>query len=505
MRTVVVWCPDWPLVAARSAGRPSAVLVANTVSACSPAAREEGVRIGQRRREAEATCPGLEIVAHDLAREARAFEAVVTSVARFTPALELSRPGVCALPARGPARYFGGEAALVRLVAEAATTAAHLVDPDSPEARVGVADTPFAARLAARESAVVPPGTTAEWLAPLPLGLLGIPSVSGFLERLGVRTLGELAAMEEGLVSARLGSEGARAHRLASGLDDHALVLDTAHTELGARRELDSPVDSIETLSFVAASLADELVSSLSSAGLSCRLVKVDASTEKGEEISRIWRSDRPFTARDMVDRLRWQLEGWFGSPEPPSAGVISVGLVVGEVAPDRGRQLDLHGDESAPDEALARAVSRMKGLLGHEAVVTAVPTGGRGPAEQVSFVPFGDPSPAVTPRPWPGHLPPPSPSVVYEDPPSVDFTDSGGRPLSVSGRGRLSGRPGRLVTSSGARAVAGWAGPFPFDERWWDPSSHRRRARMQVLLEDGSAHLLALERGTWRMEASYD
>lgn len=500
-----MWCPDWPLVAAGASGHPSAVLVANRVSACSQAARTDGVRIGQRRREAEAACPELVIVANDLSRDARAFEAVITAVARFTPEIELTRPGVCALPARAPSRYFGGESSLTPRLAEAATAAARGIDPASPSARVGIADTPFAARLASREGAIVPPGATAKWLEPLPLGVLGSPAVSQFLERLGVRTLGEFAGMDEGLVSARLGSEGARTHRLARGLDDHCLVLTAASPDLCAQRELDSPVDSIETLAFIGAALADELVSSLSSAGLACRLIRVDARTENDEEVSRSWRADRPFSARDMVDRLRWQLEGWFGSPGGPSAGITSIGLAVGEVTPDRGRQLGLIGGEAAPGDSLERAVSRLKGLLGHDAVGRAVPAGGRGPADQVRFVPFGEPLPDTPPQPWPGRLPSPSPSIVYREPPTVVFTDTAGSPLFVSGRGRLSGRPSQLVLSSAVRGVVAWAGPFPLDERWWDPAAHRRRARMQVLLEDGSAHLLAVEQGVWRMEASYD
>jgi protein ImuB len=52
---------------------------------------------------------------------------------------------------------------------------------------------------------------------------------------------------------------------------------------------------------------------------------------------------------------------------------------------------------------------------------------------------------------------------------------------------------------------VVGWAGPWPIDERWWDPQQARRRARFQVALSDGSAHLLTLEGGRWWIEATYD
>ena len=63
----------------------------------------------------------------------------------------------------------------------------------------------------------------------------------------------------------------------------------------------------------------------------------------------------------------------------------------------------------------------------------------------------------------------------------------------------RLLGDPSR------AEEVTAWAGPWPADERWWDPAAHRRRARIQVVLADGCAHLLSLEAGSWSVEATYD
>src|SRR5579884_612615 len=120
MRTVVVWCPDWPVRASGvGPGRPVAVLHANRVVACSAEARAEGVRIGQRRRQAEAACSGLTVVARDPDRDARAFEPVVAAVAAFCPLVEVIRPGQVAFAARGPARFFGGEPALARLLADA--------------------------------------------------------------------------------------------------------------------------------------------------------------------------------------------------------------------------------------------------------------------------------------------------------------------------------------------------------------------------------------------------
>src|SRR5438094_4197343 len=119
-RTLVVWCPDWPVTAAGfSAAGPVAVLLANRVVACSAAARAGGVRRGVRRRQAEARCPGLQLVPNDPDGEARAFEPVVAAVEAFCPRVEIVRPGVCAVATRGPSRYFGGDESLATRITDA--------------------------------------------------------------------------------------------------------------------------------------------------------------------------------------------------------------------------------------------------------------------------------------------------------------------------------------------------------------------------------------------------
>ena len=82
MRVMVVWCPDWSVVAAleeadRSLRSPAAVLSANVVEVCNGPARAEGVRRGQRRRDAQARCPELVLLPANPDRDARAFEPVL--------------------------------------------------------------------------------------------------------------------------------------------------------------------------------------------------------------------------------------------------------------------------------------------------------------------------------------------------------------------------------------------------------------------------------------------
>jgi protein ImuB len=93
----------------------------------------------------------------------------------------------------------------------------------------------------------------------------------------------------------------------------------------------------------------------------------------------------------------------------------------------------------------------------------------------------------------------------VHPDPVRVELLDTIGQPIGVSGRGGISAGPDTLLLGRDTHRVAAWAGPWPADERWWDPAAHRRRARLQVVTGDGAAHLLALEGGHWHLEATYD
>ena len=52
---------------------------------------------------------------------------------------------------------------------------------------------------------------------------------------------------------------------------------------------------------------------------------------------------------------------------------------------------------------------------------------------------------------------------------------------------------------------IAGWAGPWPADERWWDPPAASSRARFQLVGTDGTAWLVTRDRTGWHLEATYD
>lgn len=508
-RTLVAWVADWPVVAAgRAPGEPAAVVFANRVVACSGAARAEGVVRGLRRREAQARCPGLTVLESDPGRDARAFEPVAAAVAAFAPRVEIVRPGVVAVATRGPSRYFGGDDAFAARVAEAVASA---LPAGAPTCRVGVADGAFTASLAARRGAVVPPGESARFLAPFPVTALDRPELTDLLVRLGLPTLGAFAALPAADVLARFGAHGAVAHRLARGLDERPLVGHDPAPDFAVQVELDPPAIRVDTAAFAAKALADELHRALATRGLACTRVGIEAETEHGERLARLWRADGALTPSAIADRVRWQLDGWVnataGAADRPTGGLVLLRLVPDQVVPDDGRQLGFWGGVSEGDERAARALARVQGMLGPEAVVTAVPSGGRHPAERVTLVPWGDVREPARPSdpPWPGRVPAPSPATVFAPPLTAEVVNEVGAPVGVTGRGAVTAAPVRVSVDGGRWAdVEAWAGPWPADERWWDPAARRRRARFQVVAGDG-AWLLALEGGRWWAEASYD
>lgn len=563
-RTLCLWCPDWPVVALRRFERapldaPVIVMdgegagMGGRVRAASAEARAEGVRRGMRRREAEARCAGALVIAADIGLEARVFEEVARSLDAVTARLAVDRPGLLSFPTRGPVRYFKTE----EVVAAQTLQAVHATG-ESVDARIGVAGSALAAYLAARRTSPVAPVllldapahdsttddlthdlttddlTTQAFLSSRPVAVLsdrGLGELAGLLRRLGIRTLGDLAALPESSVVARFGAEGALAHRLARGLDEGGSALSAPPPDLVETTEMDPPTHRVDIAAFTGRALAERLLDRLAAQGLSLIRVTVEGETEHGERMARVWRFAGPFTAAALTQRIRWQLEAWVGSSpsgtevhEEATAGLTLLRLVPDEVVPARGHQLDFWAGDARAGERAARVLARLQGMLGHDAVVQTFLRGGRTPAERTGLVPFGDAEPATWqgaaltkgpgggpsrkregPAPWPGTVPDPPAALVYDPARPAALVDAGGRPVHVSGRGELSSPPARFTFGDLREAtVEQWSGPWTQDVRPWDPAGRRRCALFQVVA-GGIACLVSVSGGDASVEALYD
>jgi protein ImuB len=152
-------------------------------------------------------------------------------------AVESERAGEAFFVVDGLRGLYGGEAAGVLTAARGAAAL---------EVRIGVAPTRFGAFAAARRGAVVSSRGFRKFLAGLPVsalaGRLDLPpretgDMVETLRRLGIGTLGALAALSPGRVADRFGPPGLRALRLARG-EDSPLRPRRPHEELAAEVEL---------------------------------------------------------------------------------------------------------------------------------------------------------------------------------------------------------------------------------------------------------------------------
>ncbi len=376
---------------------------------------------------------------------------------------------------------------------------------------------------------VVPSGGTAQFLAARPVSVLADQDLAGLLKRLGLGTLGDFAALPARDVTSRFGDAGECAHRLARGLDPRPLAARPPPADLSVAREFDPPEARAEPVVFAAKALAEQLHGGLAARGLTCVRVQIRATWADGRESSRLWRHDGLLSAAGVANRVRWQLDGWRPTPgdrtpgdrtpggrtpgdreaaagQYPEGGVAALRLVPDQVVRAAGQQLALWG-ETVVSDRVARAAMRVQAMLGHEAVLRPVLGGGRDFADQVTPVPFGEKTEPrlAADQPWPGRVIGPAPGVVYPVARETEVTDDAGEIVTVSGRCVVSAAPARLaVPGEPPRRVTGWAGPWPLSERWWDPAAARRRARFQLVTDDGRAWLAVVQDGRWLIEAGY-
>ncbi|APB01438.1 DNA polymerase Y family protein [Nocardia seriolae] len=531
-RVLVVWCPDWPAVAAAAeagveAMRAVAVIADNRVVACTAVARAEGIRRGLRKREAQGRCPDLLVLPEDSDRDARLFEAVVAAVDATVPGVEVLRSGMLALSARGAARFFGSEAAAAERLVDAVAAV-------GVECQVGIADELSTAVFAARRGILVPPGKGAEFLAPMPVSELAVEPVLAapqrvelvdLLHRLGLRRIGDFAALTPAEVSSRFGADAIIAHRCARAVPERPPAARLPAADLTVEHRCDPPIERVDMAAFVGRLLATELHTKLSAAAVACTRLVIHAETEAGEEFSRIWRCAEPLTPDSTADRIRWQLDGWLTRralargranrnadwDSGPDAAVTLLRLEPVEVVSAGALQLGLWGGVGEDEERARRALIRVQGLLGGDAVRMGVLSGGRGPDERITMVTLGDePVPAADPaQPWPGRLPEPAPALVLTHHPKIRLEAADGTPIWVTDRGLFTADPALLHWGSSSWRLTGWAGPWPLDDHWW---THRHgfsaRAQVEIHAEDvrrlRALLLIGYDR-TWHVEGLYE
>ena len=242
--------------------------------------------------------------------------------------------------------------------------------------------------------------------------------------------------------------------------------------------EIDPPADRVDRVAFLARTLADELHRRLGRDGVTCVRVGIEAETEHGEQLLRFWRHEGTLSDAAVADRVRWQLDGWLNgsAANRPSGGITRLALIPDELIAAKGRQLGFWGGETEVDQRAIRVAARLQGQLGADAVLVPEREGGRHPDSQLRLVPAATVEltgrsldPESDTAPWPGVLPAPSPTRVLAEPIPIEVLDECNRRRRHRTRVAV-GIAIRTRRSWQTDRGAALGGPWPIDERWWDP-----------------------------------
>jgi protein ImuB len=491
-RLACVWVPYFAAAAAErcepalSQG-PLAIVVgappATRVVEANRAAREQGVRPGLADAEAGARCPGLvrRPLRDDVVASAR--HALLEAALTVSPRIEDADTGLVHVDVAGLGRLIGPDAAIgARLVRVARAVGL--------EARVGIAGSRAAARIAAHVGArvnVVPPGGERAALAPVALTGLGVPEeLAHTLARWGVATLGELAALPRDGIAMRLGAPGLAVHDLACGQDREPFRVYTPPPFWQEAQGLEWELDSLAALDAVLGSVLERLCARLAGAHLWADALDVRLELASGSHHTRAVALAVPMgDSRPMRTLLGLDLEA-----HPPRAPVVGV-AVSARVVPRRAIAAELRQRPVPTVRDLAAVLARLVALVG-SANVGAIAVSDSHRPDAHALTRF-DPTPdeAAPPAAAPGTLVlrrlRPARAVQVE-------TDEAQRPAVVRG-----------ALSAAARVVT-CAGPWRSSGEWWDARAWARD-EWDVALSDGALGRLARDRLTnrWSLDGVYD
>lgn len=330
------------------------------------------------------------------------------------------------------------------------------------------------------------------------------------LERWGLSTLGELAALPAGMLSARLGQAGIELQRMAKGVDVRPLVPDPDVPRFLERIELEWPIDGFEPLAFVLARLLEPLSLALeradrAAAAIHLRLRLVDRTVHArllqlpaALRDPRVLRtllvldleSHPPGAAIDVVTIevdpapgrvLQYSLlERARPSAETLATLTARLGALVGESRCGRPALLDSHGPDAfemrrfAPDEGAPVALSSAAPAFVASATDTSVASAFRRKDHQLEC--------AVLRR--------------FRPPVAIRVIVDGGRPRHVFIDRR--GMPGGHIEQC--------AGPWRSSGAWWEARPWNRD-EWEVALGDGSVCRVfqARDTGHWFLDGVFD
>jgi protein ImuB len=329
-------------------------------------ARLLGMVRGMTRVEVD-TFPASAVLARSPKEEAATRAILLECAGAFSPRLEERSEDtafVCGIDITGTRSLFGPPEVLARRLVER-------VRAVGMRACVTVSGNLHAALCMARglpPSAtvkIIPQGEEAAALAELPCAVLD-PSVEQgeTLAAWGVRTLGMLAALPETNLVARMGQEGRRLWQLARGERTHLFQPAEPQLKLAEQMELDSRVELLDSLLFVAGAMLDQLIVRANARLVALAAVTITLTLDGGGTHARTVRPALPTNDKRLWIRLlHLDLEA-----HPPPSSVLAIALDAEPGATSKV-QLGLFSPQLPEASRLDVTLARIRAVVGEENV----------------------------------------------------------------------------------------------------------------------------------------
>jgi DNA polymerase IV len=347
------------------------------VSASSYEARRFGVHSAMPIGRAFRLCPEGVFLPVDMDKYAGVSREIMAVLAGFTPLVEPLSIDEAFLDVTASRALHGDGAAIARAIKVQIRASVSL------PASVGVASNKFVAKVASdlRKPdglVIVEPGGEAAFLAPLPVSRLwGVGRVTGAeLEAMGIRTIGQLALMPAGNLTARFGKHGPDLLALARGFDDRPVEPDAAPKSMGAEETFERDTRDVELLRATLRGQSERVARELRAEGYAGRTVTLKL---RFADFSTITRAHTDDPTQDGLAIFR-RADDLFGHVKLTQA-VRLIGISMSGLGLAGEGQLSLFGPDAARRERLARAVDRLAARFGDTTVRPASLLGPRRPS----------------------------------------------------------------------------------------------------------------------------
>jgi nucleotidyltransferase/DNA polymerase involved in DNA repair len=304
-RAVCLWIPLFALRCEEErrpdlVARPTGVLApedSRRIWQASSLARRQGVKPGLTVSQAIGLCPALALIEPDPVFYDEQFAKLLLRLEDVSPVIEPAELGRVFVGVDGLEGLYGAPEHVVEIIAEAAVerrnggTAERISDQqrsDVPPFRLGWARGKFTSWVAATRATpgspiVVPDGERGEFLRAQPVAALPLhPDNHRRLLQLGLKTLGDLAALPEAAVVAQFGREGRAAWRLAAGKFDEPVTGKARPQPIVASLDYPSPVADRGMIAHTIGVLIEHALRDPRRTGWRVQTVRVRAALEQG-------------------------------------------------------------------------------------------------------------------------------------------------------------------------------------------------------------------------------